>query len=221
MKAQSTSIALSLVATLILSGCAQIQPSSVSTGSSSGRVVSRLSIEEVTNRIEAEAANRSYQLAPKSEWTFALLIDGDKRRWNVVPGKIPTGNGTWFSVDDATGAVEAVLPMLRPTPELVRADDRLQRSAQALGKIVYPLPIDEFLQRAQLAGLAASSGGRETETLWFLEYTLQQNGSSPERIEVRCYYETPQGRDGPKIVTRAEIAYWDAKVNRYLLTRDS
>ncbi|MBX3735811.1 MAG: hypothetical protein KF715_03900 [Candidatus Didemnitutus sp.] len=200
----------------LLSGCQVPSPAPVMTG----RLSSRMTIAQVTDRVQSEAKLRSYALTSTSQWTFSLGLDKGRRIWTVYATAPDGSPNSWFRVDDDSGAVDFIMPMLQVSASASVADDRLTRVAKALEEIVYPLPLDDFLKQAQLAGSAAQSGGRLSETIWFLEYTLRHEKDSPERFEVRCYYMLPHGEFAEKLVVRAELAYWDEQLYRYRLVRD-
>lgn len=186
-----------------------------------GRLTSRMTIAQVTERVQSESTARGYAIAPSKDWSYSLTQQEGRRTWTIYPQARIASPSSWFIVDDQSGAVDFVAPMImQPSTEAaITNNSSLSRVAKALDNLVYPLPLEEFLRRAQLFGLTAESGGSNNETL-FLDYTLQREKDSIERFEVRCYYQFPQGEFGPKLVVRAELAYWDSNFNRYILKRD-
>ena len=130
-------------------------------------------------------------------------------------GKAPPGY--WLTVpDDDSGRAEFVMPeinLITPPP----GSDWLIKVHKALIKITYPVMLEDFLRQAHLDGIANSGGGGMPDGRSFLTYTLRSEKDSPVRFEVECYITTPDGWAGRKIVHGAEIAYWDALLNRYIL----
>ena len=220
MTHDSIAIILASTLTLLIAGCQLPDHAGVPEPVIDGRLKSRLTIAEVTQCVQAAANARGYQISSRRIWDYSLGLREGRRVWTVYP-RDPNGTASsWCIVDDDSGAVDFVMPMLQPSTTASISDDRLARIARALGENSYPMSLEDFLKQAQLHGVEAAGGGRETDQLWFLDYTLRQEKDSPERFEVRCFYLQPQGDFGQKLVVRAELAYWDAKVNRYRLVPD-
>lgn len=99
--------------------------------------------------------------------------------------------------------------------------DWLFKVDEAIKQTTFPIELERFMRSAQFAGAAPTGGGSTEAGRFFLEYELRAEKDVPARFEIRCYYTTPEGDTGPKMVTAAELAYWDTKLYRYLLVRSS
>jgi hypothetical protein len=200
---------------VFLAGCTST-PSADSRGG--GVLRSRLTLEKVKEIAAARVRENGFQVTASDPWTLSLRADERPYVWTVmlqVPGKAPPGY--WLFVNDETGKADFVMPTVVRTSEPPAGSDWLVKVKEGIRQVKFPIRIEEFLRQVHATGIDSDSGGATLDGQVFLDYTLRKEKDSLARFELRCFVATPEGWTGPKIVTRAELSYIDATLNRYLL----
>lgn len=198
-----------------LTGCTST-PSDDSRGG--GVLRSRLTLEKVKEIAAARARENGFQVSASDPWGLSLRASERPYVWTVMlqaPGKAPPGY--WLLVDDETGKADFMMPSVVKTREPPAGSDWLVKVKEGIREVKFPIRIEEFLRQVHASGIDSDSGGATPDGQVFLDYTLRNEKDSLARFELRCFVETPEGWTGPKIVTRAELSYVDATLNRYLL----
>lgn len=201
----------------ILGGCTAAPVKSTKPSAPAVSTTPRLSLERVREIAVARTRANGFDVKVSDPWTFALQFNDNERIWAAIlwlPGKTPFQ----LYINDATGEASFLAPEIHPDQRFAVGPDWLESVADVLSRTRYPIDLEEFMRAAHFAGAEFTMGGTTADGRPFLDYAMRRERDTPARFEVRCYYETPRGSSGPKIVTAAELSYTDAKVNRYLLT---
>jgi hypothetical protein len=169
----------------------------------------------------ARVRDTGYDVNGTDPCQLALQIRPTGNVW-VAMLLLPNGPSPFhLFIEDATGNAEYLAPIVK-AEVLPQGDnsDWLIKVDSVLKHARYPIELETLKRAAYFTDSEFSMGGSENGRT-FLDYTIRQDGHGPARFDLRCFVTEPEGDGGPKMVTAAEIAYWDAKVYRYRLVRDS
>lgn len=183
-------------------------------------VSSRLSVQQVKEAAAAKARANGFEVSAAEPWSVALQVSEKGYNWSAHLIKDGVPSSYWLHIDDATGHAEFVMPMIKFEQRLQPNADWLFKIDDTLHKTIFPISLETLLRLPALAPAQPTGGGRSLDGRIYLEYTLKQEGPSPERIEVRFYHRPQSSPVDPIVVTSAELAYVDAAVYRYRLVRD-
>jgi hypothetical protein len=183
-------------------------------------LISRLSVERVKEIASARIRTNGFPVKASDPWSIALQINEKGYTWaaHLLLPDVPSP--FLIYVDDATGNAEFLTPVIHGEQKLPAGADWLVKISDALTQTRFPIELETLMRTTHFAGAKATGGGVKANRALFLEYTIRDEDDAPARFEIRCYYSQNHMPSSPKMITAVELAYVDAKLNRYRLVRD-